>query len=69
MAQAIIDVPMHLTDLVKNEEHYDWPSPLLGTNIDKDIHQGTGFLPEDGFMEDGNFVICGKSQVNIKEVA
>jgi 6-phosphofructokinase 1 len=26
-------------------------------------------LPEDGFMSDGNFVICGQSQVNIKEVA
>ena len=63
MAQPIIDVPLHLLDLIEHDEDnppYQYESPLLGDNASKKVLGGSKFLPDDAFMPDDSFVIASK---------
>lgn len=62
-------MPLHLSDLIEDDDPGYYESPLLGDNSVKQITGGTKFLPDDSFMEQDAFVIASKDHRTIKEIA
>jgi hypothetical protein len=72
MAIPVIDVPLHLMDLIQYEnddEIITYDSPLLGDNDETNINSGSHFLPEDGFVQEDSFVISSNVQRTVKDIA
>jgi 6-phosphofructokinase 1 len=72
MARPIIDVPLHLADMIEldyGQQIEMFESPLIGDNYAKSITEGSRFIPIDSFLSDRAFVVASKQSQTLKDIA